>query len=93
MMELNTHQTQTVSGGAEAVYYYQGLSYNLECPNVSQTCLDHYLSHVKKTDPSVSPLNTSVQIVLKKCLGLEGVFQVSLCLKPIEDDVRAKLQL
>lgn len=92
MKTLNTHQTQIVSGAGEGIYYFDGVSYPFECPNVSQSCINTYLSSIQKTHPSINTSRASITTVLDVC-SLEGYFAIDSCLDPIVNQIRIKAGL
>lgn len=67
MKVLNIYQTQIISGGSEGIYYFEGESYPIQCPSVSQICLDSYISYSGNSHPSVTGPSATIVTVMNNC--------------------------
>lgn len=93
MRKLIDSELASISGASEGTYYFEGTSYNFTCPNVSQSCLNTYLSFLEKLPPDSTIPPASLNKVLSVCGGMSTLALISPCLDPIINQIRQQYGL
>jgi hypothetical protein len=83
MKQLTQSQITVISGAAKSIYYFGGISYDVECPNTSQVCLETFLSYIGKLPPGSNIPSATLNDSLEACGGAAGLTVIIPCLNPI----------
>ncbi len=82
MKLLTNKKIQTISAGAsQGQIKHLGNSYPIECPLVSQSCLNSYIHYLEFDFASQHDLMSALFSAMHVCDGPEGLKDVSACTK------------
>lgn len=93
MRQLASLELLTISGASQGTYYYEGVGYEFTCPDVSQECLNTYLSFLEKLPPGSNIPPASLGDVLNICGGPEAIATMSPCFDPVIKEIRKRYGL
>lgn len=71
MIIIKNTEFEKISGGSKGLYYEDGVSYVINCPLVSQPCLDKFLTCTEETLPEKEIYNCMKSVAIEY-----GVFQL-----------------
>lgn len=77
---LKNTQLTIISGGSHGVLHEDGIDHKLDCPLISQSCLDGYLECFKIESEYEIMFNHCMDKLEEQCEGLYGVFNMYKCL-------------
>lgn len=77
---LTNEQIKATSGGSYGVFHENGIAYNLNCPSISQPCLDKFLVCLELDPIDDIKFGKCLDKLENECEGLYGVVKLYNCL-------------
>lgn len=83
MKIIKSTEFKKISGSSKGLYYEEGVSYVINCPSVSQACLDRFLICTEETLPE-----KEIYHCMKSVAVEYGVFQLKNAMDCVDNSLK-----